>query len=257
MSGGTPINEASAAAMPERRASGRSRLRRLATAPMDSACPVTSRPHRSKMAAVVRTAIAIEVTCAASLAYRRHPPTVSIASEWFFGNGSYGVPGGTSADTSDIFAQTPRFERVEDYRSASGQVSVVAAPWQRFNVRAWVYRNRAARRPRAVRRCDVFRRWTIRSVQGTFQSRERTTVTGSSALARLDLERFGWLRVAVNQRREAFDSNGVIRDVADEWFVRWWRRWWRRGGGAGAVPPTFDVRSFAIDRSCGCLFHWC
>ena len=58
----------------------------------------------------------------------RPSSSVSIASEWFFGSGSYGIPGGTVADTSDIFAQQPRFERVEDYRSASGQVSVVIAP---------------------------------------------------------------------------------------------------------------------------------
>jgi hypothetical protein len=117
------------------------------------------------------------------------------------------------ADTSDIFAQQPRFERVEDYRSASGQVSVVAAPWQRFNVRAWVFRNRQ-REDRARYDDATYSSMDDPLVQGTFQSRERTTVTGSSALARLDLERFGWLRVAVNQRREAFDSNGVIRDVA-------------------------------------------
>ena len=67
-----------------------------------------------------------------ALAYRASS-TLSISSEWFFGSGSYGVPSGTVADTSDIFAQTPRFERVEDYRHASGQVSLVAAPAYRVD----------------------------------------------------------------------------------------------------------------------------
>jgi hypothetical protein len=58
-------------------------------------------------------------------------------------------------------------------------------------------------------------------VQGTFQSRERTTVTGSSALARVDLARLGHLRLALNQRRESFDSSGVIHDVRNS------------GGGGG------------------------
>jgi outer membrane receptor protein involved in Fe transport len=84
-------------------------------------------------------------------------------------------------------------------------------------------------------------------VQGTFRSLEHTIVTGSSALARLDLERFGWLRLAVNQRRETLDSSGVIRDVATG-----------NGGGSGggggggrgggSRPAAFDVRSFTIDR---------
>ena len=181
----------------------------------------------------------------ASLAYRPSS-AIAIASEWFFGNGSYGVPGGTVADTSDIFAQQPRFERVEDYRSASGQVSVVAAPWQRFNVRAWVFRNRQ-REDRARYDDATLSSMDDPLVQGTFQSRERTTVTGSSALARLDLERLGWLRVAVNQRREAFDSNGEIRDVATSGSSGGGGGG-GRGGGAGTTPATFGVRSFAIDR---------
>jgi outer membrane cobalamin receptor len=175
----------------------------------------------------------------------RPSSVVSIASEWFIGGGSYGVPGGTIADTSDIFAQQPRFERVEDYGAASGQVSVVIAPWQRFNIRGWVFRNRQ-REDRSRYDDATYSSMDDPLVQGTFQSRERTTVTGSSALARLDLERFGWFRVAVNQRREAFDSNGVIRDVATSGSSGGSGGGGGRGGGS--TPATFGVRSFTLDR---------
>jgi outer membrane cobalamin receptor len=182
-----------------------------------------------------------------ALGYRASS-TVSVASEWSFGTGTYGVPGGTIADTTDIFAQAPRFERVEDYRAASGQVSLVAAPWQRFNVRGWVFRNRQ-REDRARYDDATYSSMDDPLVSGTFQSRERTTITGSSVLGRLDLDRLGWLRVAVNQRRESFDSNGVIRDVAAS----------GSGGGGGgggggsgrgggSAPATFGVRAFATDR---------
>jgi vitamin B12 transporter len=181
-----------------------------------------------------------------ALAYR-HSAALSIASEWFFGNGSYGVPGGVVADAADIFVQQPRFERVEDYRAASGQLSVIIAPWQRFNIRGWVFRNRQ-REDRARYDDATYSSMDDPLVQGTFQSRERTTVTGSSALARLDLERFGWLRLAVNQRREAFDSNGVIRDVATSGSSGGGGGGGGRGGGTGSTPSTFDVRPFAIDR---------
>src|SRR5688572_2168635 len=179
-----------------------------------------------------------------AVAYRPSP-AVSISSEWFFGNGSYGVPSGAVADASDIFAQTPRFERVEDYRSASGQVSLIAAPWQRFNIRGWVYRNRQ-HEDRARYDDSTYSSMDDPLLQGTFQSRERTTVTGSSVLGRLDLERFGWLRLAVNQRREAFDSNGVIRDVAASGPSGGGGGSGGRGGGSS--PATFGVRAFAIDR---------
>jgi outer membrane receptor protein involved in Fe transport len=171
-------------------------------------------------------------------------PRLSVASEWFFGTGSYGIPAGTITDPADIFAQTPRFERVEDYRAASGQVSVVVAPSPRFNLRAWVFRNHQ-REDR--RRYDdaTYSSMDDPLVSGTFQSRERAVVTGSSALARVNVAKLGSVRLAVNQRRESLDTTGVIRDVAVGGTSG-------GGGGGGrggsSQAPRFDVRSFSIDQ---------
>jgi outer membrane cobalamin receptor len=178
-----------------------------------------------------------------ALGYRRSS-AISIASEWFFGTGSYGVPPATINDAADIFAQTPRFERVEDYRAASGQVSINVAPSSRFSVRAWVFRN-TQREDRNRFDDATFSSMDDPLVSGTFRSRERTTVTGASALGRINLERFGALRVAVNQRRESFDSRGVIRDVSVSGGSGGGGG---RGSGSAGQPPRFDVRSFAVDR---------
>src|SRR5689334_13898437 len=180
----------------------------------------------------------------------RFSPSVSLASEWAFGSGSYGVPGSIINDAADIFAQTPRFERVEDYRAASGQVSVTLSPWRRFNLRGWVYRN-AQREDRSRYDDSTYSSMDDPLVSGTFTSRERTTVTGSSALGRLDLGRLGWLRLAVNQRREAFDSNGVIRDVAVGGAGAGGGGGGGgggRGGGSGNQPTAYNVRAFSLDR---------
>jgi outer membrane cobalamin receptor len=183
-----------------------------------------------------------------SLGYRVSP-AVSLASEWSIGTGSYGVPGSTIDDPADIFAQTPRFERVEDYRAVSGQVSIDVAPWRRFSLRGWAYRN-AQREDRSRYDDDSYSSMDDPLVQGTFQSRERTTITGSSALGRLDLGRLGWLRLAANQRREALTSNGVIRDVAvgGSGGGGGGGGGGAGGGGRGNQPTTFNVRAFSIDR---------
>jgi len=75
-----------------------------------------------------------------SLGYR-FAAAFSVNTEWTVGAGSYGVPPITVSDSNDIFAQAIRYERVERYRSRSGQVSIRFAPGQRFNLRGWVYRN--------------------------------------------------------------------------------------------------------------------
>jgi outer membrane cobalamin receptor len=174
-------------------------------------------------------------------------PAVSLGSEWSFGTGSYGIPATTIDDATDIFAQTPRFERVEGYRLASGQVSIVAAASRRVNVRAWLYRN-MQREDRARYDDDTYSSMDDPLVQGTFRSRERSTVTGSSALARLDFDRLGWVRVAINQRRESLDSSGVIRDVAVGGTAAGAGGRGSGEGRGGSRPATFDERAFSIDR---------
>ena len=157
----------------------------------------------------------------------RFSSSMTIASEWSIGTGSYGVPPGTINDPNDIFAQTLRFERVNNYRTATGQVSIVLTPWERFNLRAWAFRN-AQREDRARYDDATYSSMNNPLVSGTFQERDRTTVTGGSALGRLDLAHFGQLRMAINQRRESFDSSGVIRDVSIS----------GSGGGGGEVEEA-------------------
>ena len=171
---------------------------------------------------------------------------VSVASEWHVGTGSYGVAPSTITDTADSFAQAPRFERVNGYRVVSGQGSVVVAPSPRFNVRAWGFRN-AQREDRARYDDATYSSMDDPLVQGTFRSRENTTVTGVSALARMNLQRAGWLRVAVNQRREAFDATGAIRDVASGGSGGSGGAGGGRGGGAPR-PTTYEERAFSIDH---------
>jgi len=179
----------------------------------------------------------------------RFSPAFSLSSEWSFGTGSYGVPGSVINDPSDIFAPTPRFERVEEYRQGTGQVSVVASPAPRFNLRVWAFRNQQTE-DRARYDDNTYSSMDDPLVQGTFTSREKTVVTGASALARTDFLKAGWLRLAVNQRRESFDSNGVIRDVPVGGTGGGGGGGGGRGGGAGGGnrPPAYDTRAFSEDQ---------
>ena len=56
--------------------------------------------------------------------------------------GKFGVPPSTIDDPSDVFANRPKFERVEDFEGLSGQLSVshdLAGP---LGMRGWVFMNR-------------------------------------------------------------------------------------------------------------------
>ena len=173
-------------------------------------------------------------------------PTVKFATEWTVGDGAYGIPPGTIDNPADIFAQAVHYDRINAYRHASGQASLAFDPSARLTLRAWAYRN-AQREDAARYDSSTYASIDNPLVPGTFQSRDDTTVSGSSVLGRIDLRRAGWLRVAINQRRERFDATGVLRDVAIGGSA---------GGGAGGgrgarqtpVTVTYGLRSFATDQ---------
>jgi vitamin B12 transporter len=170
-------------------------------------------------------------------------PAVSIVTEWSVGAGSYGLPPGTIGDPADVFAQAVRYERVDDFQFASGQAAVTVRPTGRINLRGWVYRN-TQREDRSRYDDSTYSSMDDPLVGGTFTTEEHSRVTGSTLLGRVDLQRIGWLRLAVNQRRESFDSSGVIRDVAATTSAN------SGGGGgrAGGATTTFGVRSIAVDQ---------
>lgn len=177
----------------------------------------------------------------------RVSPAWSLASEWAVTTGSYGAPPGTINDSSDIFAQTPRFERVTGYEQWSGQASANLAPSPRLKIRAWAYRN-AQREDRSRYDDGTYANMDDPLVSGTFQSRERTNVTGSAVLARADLAGLGWLRLAMNQRRESFNSSGIIRDVAVTTTGGGNAGGGGGGGGGnrgGTTATRFDTRAFS------------
>ena len=176
-------------------------------------------------------------------------PSLKLATEWTVASGAYGTPPSTIDNPADIFAQPVRYDRINDYRTVSGQVSVAFVPAKALDVRAWAYRNQQ-REDAARYDSATYSSIDKPLVSGTFRSRDRTVVSGASALARIDLGRGGWLRLAVNQRREAFASSGVIRDV----LVSGAGSGTGAGGGAGRgarqqpAVATYALRSFDTDQ---------
>jgi vitamin B12 transporter len=96
-------------------------------------------------------------------------PTFVLTSEWAVNAGSYGVPASAVNDSSDVFAQMPRFERVTGYQQWSGQASANLKPLPRLNLRAWVYHH-AQHDDRSRYDDSTYTNMDDPLVSGTFQS---------------------------------------------------------------------------------------
>jgi vitamin B12 transporter len=139
-------------------------------------------------------------------------------------DGELGVPPNAIDDPADPFASRVRFERVEDQRGLSGQLSMQWDPEGPLEVRSWVYANRLDEDRRRYDD-DSYDSMTDPRVSGTFRADNDSLLTGHALHAGWSLGRWGRLRGAFQTRREDFDTEGRIRDV-------------RLGGG------RFDMRDF-------------
>ena len=159
------------------------------------------------------------------------------------GSGSQGLPPTTVDSPDDPFTRRIRYERVENYRSATGQVSAEYRPDSPFQLRAWAFMN--SRDEDRVRYDDAtYSSFDDPLVSGTFQRADETTISGGAVHGLADFGAVGRLRFSLNTRREAFDSAGQVRD--------------QRGGGGGggdgdggSTTKRFALRAFDERRQVG------
>jgi outer membrane cobalamin receptor len=127
-------------------------------------------------------------------------------------SGEYGVPPTAIDNPADRFAQRPRFERVEQYRTQASQFSWDYKSQKRLSVRGWGFANQE-RQHRLRYDGPSYDSIANETVPGTFDTNDVSTVSGGALHARYNLGRLGELKAAFNDRYEQFASNGVIRDV--------------------------------------------
>lgn len=181
-------------------------------------------------------------------------PIMKLGGELTVGGGSHGLPPTTIDAAGDPFAQRVRYERVERYRTASGQVSAEYRPAGPFQLRAWGFVN-SRDEDRARYDDDRYSSFDDPGVSGTFQRTDETQMAGGAVHGLTDLGRGGRLRVSFNTRRESFDSTGQVRDVPLDRGGRGGNGGGGgggggggRGGGSGNASSRFGLRAFDDHR---------
>ena len=169
--------------------------------------------------------------------------TLKLGGQVTVGGGSHGLPPTTIDSPDDPFAQRIRYERVEHYRSARGQVSAEYRPASSFQLRAWAFVNN--RNEDRVRYDDAtYSSFDDPLVSGTFQRTDETTISGGAVHGLADFGAVGRLRFSLNTRHESLDSTGQVRD----------QRLGGGGGGgrgAGSTIQRFALRAFDEHRQVG------
>ncbi|HXV37419.1 MAG TPA: TonB-dependent receptor plug domain-containing protein, partial [Myxococcota bacterium] len=119
----------------------------------------------------------------------------------------YGVPWRVEQQTA--YVGRARFERVEREEGFTGQLSGQLQASERVSLRSWGFVNRQSE----DRSSFDNQRLNSQLTRDVFDLEGTTLVGGGALHGRIDGGALGALRLAVNGRREQFDSEGRIRDV--------------------------------------------
>ncbi|HOP47003.1 MAG TPA: TonB-dependent receptor [Desulfobacteraceae bacterium] len=126
-------------------------------------------------------------------------------------NGEYGIPPITINDKSDPYAQSPKYERMDNYSGFSGQLSTELDIPGPVTVRGSVY---ASKLREETKRYDnnQYNSMDDTSIKGTGWEKDKTNIKGGSIQTQYDLQSAGMITLGLMADRQEFDANGEVRD---------------------------------------------
>ncbi|GFO69041.1 TonB-dependent receptor [Geomonas limicola] len=125
-----------------------------------------------------------------------------------YAQGSYGKPAGTIRDDADLFASTPKYQRIPDYSTASVQLAVESAATQHLNLRGWAWFTHHDELQNQYSQSDY--------ATTNLQQKVKSTISGVTLQPKYDFGRAGSLALALSVEDDAWDTYTVTGTATDE-----------------------------------------
>lgn len=122
--------------------------------------------------------------------------------------GSYGKPAGTIRDDADLFASTPKYQRIPDYSTASVQLAVEYAGAQHLNLRGWAW---------FTNHDELQNQYEDRDYSNVnLQQKVKSTITGVTFQPKYDFGPAGSLALALSVENDTWDTYTIIGTATDD-----------------------------------------
>ncbi|MBU2571683.1 MAG: TonB-dependent receptor [Gammaproteobacteria bacterium] len=158
--------------------------------------------------------------------------------------GEHGIPSSVINDNTDVFANRPRYERVNDEAIYASQFSVAYDPEGPWSSKNWAYLNIVDEQGNRYDDATLSSMSSDR-VNGTFDLSSSTRIAGGHTQTSYDHGWGGQLTIMGDAREESWEQQGVIRDV------RLSAGGGGGGGGGGGASQRFGLRDVDENRSIG------
>jgi len=129
--------------------------------------------------------------------------------------GEYGIPGGI-LNPPDLFAPSPKYERIEHVEGLSAQLAGDYRLSESFGLRAWAFRNQLVEHHNQYDNSS-FSSFDDPLVGGSFKLEHKTTIQGLSLQPKYAFGDKGTITMGVSSETDEWDSKGSIKDQFGGW----------------------------------------
>ena len=145
--------------------------------------------------------------------------------------GECGSPPSIINNSKDIYANKPKYERVDDFEGYSTHLAINYDAPGPLSLRSWLYYNELEEDNNRYDN-NLYATMIDPKINGTYHDKQKTQIKGASLQATYDLKSAGLVSFGLNARRDEWESDGRIRDVAS----------------GKSKPKTYAFRNFDYDE---------
>jgi vitamin B12 transporter len=146
--------------------------------------------------------------------------------------GEFGKPPSVIDDPNDPFADRPKFERIDYQEGYSGQLALSYDVPGPLSLRSWLFYNQLKEEDNTYDNNN----YNSMDNKGSGNDLSTSVIKGAALQTKYDLKSFGLITVALNARREEFETEGWIIDSGGG------------GGGGGGGGSGGSATSFRSDH---------
>lgn len=125
-------------------------------------------------------------------------------------SGNYQQPPSAINNNKDVFANSPKYDAVEDIQGAYGQAALSYQGAGPFSMRSWVFINHLKEDPKRYDNAN-YNSMNDASVK-TYDLEQKTDVYGVNFQAAYDFKRWGSLTLGLSGEKDKWDLSGTSRD---------------------------------------------
>ena len=138
-----------------------------------------------------------------------------------YSKGEFGKPPSTISNSDDQFADSPKFERIDNFEGYTTHISFDYRPLDVLGLRAWLFYNQLNEEENRYDD-NSYTSMNNPTVKGSYHLDNTTSITGAALQTKYDLKSMGIITLGLNAREEEFESDGRIKDVkaGKQWAFR-------------------------------------